>query len=624
MAEHTPIDSPVKTLPDTPSKMWVNLKLITKATNILSLSHLFDLITPVVFAFIGSLLEGATLFLLIPTCEVILSGSINSQFIEKLPSILAKWMQDLSLQGRGPLLSILISATLLASIGRLTLGYFASVGTVQLTKSFTHSLREALFKRYLSFGKLFFDRSSVGVHQQVITTYINSISNALTTFQTTLSALFTLIIYLGMLFALSWKLTLIVVGIFPLLHWMLTKLIHRVSESSRAYASAYDNIGRRLSNSLSTIPLVKSYTNEHEELKTFSNLSAKLAEHDCQTERRSLIVSPLQELALLLLLIGLVFVMAAIEPSTDSASLASKVVFILILKRATTIISMLNIIRTAFAGVSGFIEEIASLLRDDEKFFVSCGTEKFSELQSALEFRNLTFEYRPGYPILNNVTFAIQALKTTAIVGESGSGKSTIVHLLMRFYDPSSHTILCDGKDLRSFTFESWLSHVALVSQETLLFNDTLKNNIIYGLKNQVSDDELFDALKKARLLKLVDGLPHGLETVIGDRGLQLSGGEKQRVSIARAILKKADILLLDEATSALDSVTEHGIQEALDALSEGKTTIIVAHRLSTIRKADHVIVLEKGSVIEEGTLTGLLSHKGRFHNFWQQQGLSE
>ncbi|MEI6863153.1 MAG: ATPase, T2SS/T4P/T4SS family [Candidatus Omnitrophota bacterium] len=209
------------------------------------------------------------------------------------------------------------------------------------------------------------------------------------------------------------------------------------------------------------------------------------------------------------------------------------------------------------------------------------------------------------------------------VVGPTGSGKTTLISLIMRFYDCPKGAILLDGEDVREFTVKSVRRHIALVSQETLLFNDSIRNNLSFGLDREVSDDELIVVAKKARIYDLIASLPDGIDTEVGDRGIKLSGGEKQRVAIARALLKGSSILILDEATSSLDSKTESLIQDAVDSAIQNKTAIIIAHRLSTIKNADKIVVVEGGRVVEEGGLVELLEKKGKFYGYWQAQKFS-
>ncbi|OLS54076.1 metal ABC transporter permease [Rhodovulum sulfidophilum] len=241
----------------------------------------------------------------------------------------------------------------------------------------------------------------------------------------------------------------------------------------------------------------------------------------------------------------------------------------------------------------------------------------------AVEFRDVRFGYDPGRPILKGVSLSVPAGRKVAIVGPSGAGKSTIGRLLFRFYDVTGGAVAIDGQDLREVTQDSLHRAIGVVPQDTVLFNDTILYNIAYG-RPGASPAEIEAAARAAKIHDFVTSLPKGYQTLVGERGLKLSGGEKQRVGIARTLLKNPPILLLDEATSALDSETEAGIQSELKAMGEGRTVIAIAHRLSTIVDADEIVVLEDGQVVERGTHEALLVHGGRYAAMWQRQQAGE
>jgi ABC-type multidrug transport system fused ATPase/permease subunit len=224
-------------------------------------------------------------------------------------------------------------------------------------------------------------------------------------------------------------------------------------------------------------------------------------------------------------------------------------------------------------------------------------------------FENISFSYpsRKDFPVLKNISFKANAGETIAIVGPSGAGKSTITNLILRFYDPDGGKIIMDGKNAQDYSLTELRSQMAIVPQDVLLFAGTIKENIGYGKKNS-SEEEIIDAARKANALDFINSFPDKFETLVGERGIQLSGGQRQRIAIARAVLKNPSILLLDEATSSLDSESERLVQEALDKLMEGRTSFVIAHRLSTIRKADKIIVLDKGEVVETGTHEELIA----------------
>lgn len=236
-----------------------------------------------------------------------------------------------------------------------------------------------------------------------------------------------------------------------------------------------------------------------------------------------------------------------------------------------------------------------------------------------IRFESVCFSYIEGHPILNNLSFVVPAGKKVAIVGSSGSGKSTILRLLYRFFDPETGRILIDGQAIDSVTLESLREAIGTIPQDTVLFNETIMYNIRYG-GITASDAEVYEAARMADIHDVILRMPHGYNTVVGERGLKLSGGEKQRIAIARAILKRPAILLCDEATSSVDSVTEKHILESLRAIAHDRTTIVIAHRLSSVVDADEIIVLDRGRVVERGTHSALLAAGGRYANLWSHQ----
>jgi ABC-type multidrug transport system fused ATPase/permease subunit len=281
---------------------------------------------------------------------------------------------------------------------------------------------------------------------------------------------------------------------------------------------------------------------------------------------------------------------------------------------------VLNKTRGKFEKVRPIVRKVLEVLDDNEKFYIPEGPRMFHGLKKSIEFRNATFSYYPDVPVLKEVSFSIEKGKMTAIVGPTGAGKTTIMNLIMRFYDCAPARVFVDGTDIREYTLKSLRDHMALVDQDVIVFNDTIMNNIAFGIDERVSDEKLNSVVKKAQLDDLIGRLPDGFRTEVGDRGIKLSGGEKQRISIGRALLKDSDIVLLDEATSSLDTGTEKRIQKAIEEAIRGRTTVVIAHRLSTIKNADKIIVIEEGRLIEQGTLEELLAKKGRFYQYWEEQ----
>jgi subfamily B ATP-binding cassette protein MsbA len=240
-------------------------------------------------------------------------------------------------------------------------------------------------------------------------------------------------------------------------------------------------------------------------------------------------------------------------------------------------------------------------------------------LSESIEFREVSFKYE-DIPVMKNVTFKVKAGNIVALVGHSGAGKTTIANLLLRFYDVNSGGVFIDGVDIRNVTIKSLRDQIAYVTQETILFNDTIRNNIVYG-SFDVSDENVIQAAKAAYAHEFIMAMPEGYKTVIGEKGVRLSGGQRQRIAIARAIIKNSSILILDEATSALDTHSEKEVQRALENLMKGRTTILIAHRLSTVRNAHQIIVMSEGEIIERGTHDDLIKHRGIYNKLIEIQG---
>jgi subfamily B ATP-binding cassette protein MsbA len=498
--------------------------------------------------------------------------------------------------------------------------YFASVCVSYQIANFSKGLKELIFSRYLSFGKLFFDRNNMGYLQNVLLDFTNSLTSHLKGIEVMLSWFFMLIVYLWMMFSISWKITAFVIIIFPLLNSVLRIIIAKIKRGSSYYARSYGELSKSISNILSCIPLVKLYTNERKEKEDFSILNERLKSIQFSIDKKQNLVAPLQESMLLVAVLLLISFMTFVIQKEKTGEIGTFLVYFYILKRSQTAFNALNNVRTSLAYANGPISAISEILDDKDKFFVEDGGKEFSELKEGIDFRHLSFSYIKGKEVLRDVTLKIDKGKFLALVGPSGGGKTTLINLILRFYDCPPNSILIDGNDIRSFTLKSLRSRIAVVSQDAWLFNDTIRNNIVYGLKKDIPAEQVARAAKNARLLDFINSLPEGFDTYIGDRGVKLSGGEKQRLSIARALLKGADILILDEATSSLDTKTERLIQESINEMIEHKTVIAIAHRLSTIQHADRIIVIDNGKTLEEGTLNELLASRGLFYEYWKDQ----
>ncbi len=576
-------------------------------------------VLPIFLGFCGALFEGSSFALLIPTVKGIIEG--NTHFVKDMPylktffSILPLEFKDRSIK----IFAILVLLTFISVVLKNLFSYLTSISSSFQVWHFSNNLRKRIFEKYLSFGKLYFDQNNIGRLHELLTGYTRQISLQLRDANSTIFMLLTLIVYLFIMVKISWKLTLLIFIISPVFYFSLNTLVHKIKLSSESYIINYNSLLKNLSNSLLCIPLIKSYSCEEFEKEKFNKDSDRVESNEFSIDKKRELISPLSEIMVMCLIIVLIGIMAFLLYIKKEGEVSSFMVFFLLLRRSMGAFSAVSRFQSILNAISGPISEIKTIFNDENKFFVKSGDKEFKGLKDKIELKDLSFSFPGKTSVLKRVNLSIEKNKVTAIVGPSGAGKSTIINLLLRFYDYKDGEILLDNKSIKDFSLKSYLSKIAYISQEAYLFNDTLKNNLIYGLGER-SEKDILEAIKKANLESLLNKLPDGLNTQIGDRGVKLSGGEKQKVSIARTILKNAEILIMDEATSSLDSVSEREIQSALHEASKERTTIVIAHRLSTIKNADKIIVISDGTVKEEGNLNELISKKSLFYELWEEQ----
>jgi ATP-binding cassette, subfamily B, bacterial MsbA len=578
------------------------------------------LVIPTALLVFAAFLEGISLALLIPTIKGIME--MNFAFLREAPffGVIIEKL-PFSLSDRNSTVFTLLAVLIFGSaILKNVFRYVSTIGISKQVQRFEHGMRSMIFARYLRFGKLFFDQHNIGQLQQTLLRYPSEIAQQLNCMHDTLYWTITLFIYLGIMFFISWQMTLLILAVIPVYHYMFRPLIQMIKDSSVSQTESIHQLGNRAAGCLTCMPLIKAYSNEDAEQKLFDQVSRSVSTIQINMEKKSRLIMPTQEIVMLLISLVLVSSVAFLFIRKNTGELSGYLVMFLLIRRSASGFGTFSTLQASLAAVRGRIVEMLKIFNDRDKHFVPNGNQEFDGLKSHIEIRELNFSYRTNVSALHNCSFVIEMMKKTAIVGKSGSGKSTLVSLIMRFYDCPTGSILVNGSDIRDFTLKSLRRKMALVSQDTLLFNTSLEENLCYGLDRKVTKRAIDGAIRRARLETLVKNLPMGFKTEVGERGVQLSGGERQRVSIARAILKGAEILLLDEATSSLDTETEQLIQRALDDLTFGKTTIIIAHRLSTIKNADKICIMENGRIIEEGTLSQLLEKRGRFSVLWNEQ----
>jgi ATP-binding cassette, subfamily B, bacterial MsbA len=586
--------------------------------------HPTQFLLPTALSLLAAVCDAISMALLIPLAKGIIEKSFV--FLDNVP-VLGFLFAEVNTRMYFPnsaVFAMLIAIIFTCAILKNVFLYFSHLTTSSRTETLLHQLRSCIFERYLKCGKLFFDRTNFGHLSQVLLSAPRDFKLLFLTFPHLLTSIFTLLLYLGIMLLVSWKFTILICVAFPAMFFSLRYLIHRIRTISVILAESLKRMHERAFNILSCIILVKEYAHEKSELKTFLRLSEEERALRIRSDRFLFLLEPIQESIGLVVLLLMISITALFIFKFSGTSVAGFLVCFVIARKAFTLFPAFNKTRSEFAKMYGSIHRIFDIFDDGNKFMMADGTKTFSSLERGIELKQLTFSYVSGVDVVKGISCFIPKGKMTAIVGPSGSGKTTLIQLISRFYEAPPASIFIDGQDVRDFTFQSLRSSIAIVSQDALLFNDSLRANLDFGLNGKVTEEVHAEVMRKARLKQLLDQLPDGLETLIGDRGVKLSGGEKQRVSIARAMLKGSEILILDEATSSLDTLTERLVQEAINEVVKGKTSIVIAHRLSTIRHADKILVIEDGRLVEEGPLDFLLEKRGKFYEYWRAQKFDE
>lgn len=492
---------------------------------------------------------------------------------------------------------------------------YLSIRIIENFKAHTVAqLRQAVFDSAIRLSLSFFSNERKGDLISRVTTDVQEIENSLgRAFSALFKELFTLIFYFVTLFAMSVKLTFFTLIVIPLSGIIIGTLAKKLKESASEVQQRLSNIISVLDETFGGIRVVKGFNAEKVIRRRFEEENQGYRHSLLRMVFRQELAPPMSEFMGVSVVAGILLYGGSMVLSDNFELSASTfvtyiIIFSQVLRPAKEISNAISGIQRGVA--SG--ERIMRLIDMPLEVQDAPNAQQFKQFNSAIEVKNLSFEYEKGVPVLQNISFSLKKGKTVALVGSSGGGKSTIADMIPRFYDPTDGQILIDGLDLRSITTKSLRDQMGIVTQESILFNDTIFNNIAFG--TEATEAEVMAAAKIANAHDFILEQPDSYQTVIGDRGTKLSGGQRQRLSIARAILKNPPILILDEATSALDTESEKLVQEALTNLMKNRTTLVIAHRLSTIQHADEILVLSGGKIIERGTHDSLLGEEKSFY----------
>lgn len=484
--------------------------------------------------------------------------------------------------------------------------------------SLADRLRKQLFEQLQGLSLSYFSSVRSGELLNSIVGEISQIMQAFGVLAFLIARGSTLLAYVVSMFLLSWQLTILSVMLFSLLSVGLSNLIGQVREASFARSKAsgvFSSVAIEFVNGIRT---VQAFATQDFERQRFYKASTGVVKAVEQVVAVKALVEPLAEGIATTILIAMLALAFAVFIPSGQLQAASLLTFLFVLFRLMPIVRQVNGARAQISNFSGSLSNIRELLRRDNKPYIIDGHLPFSGLQRAIEFVSVDFGYDSNL-VLENVTLTIPKGHTVALVGASGAGKTTLADLIPRFYDPTQGRILIDGVDLRQFEINTLRRKLAVVSQDTFIFNASVRDNIAYGLA-EVSDATVHEAAILANAFEFIEQMPKGFDTQLGDRGVRLSGGQRQRIAIARALLRNPEILILDEATSALDSISERLIQQSIEKISVGRTVIVIAHRLSTITRADKVVVMEQGRIVEQGAYQELLEKRGKLWNYHQMQ----
>lgn len=540
----------------------------------------------------------------------IIDASMKAFFIWSLSYILemafeqqnALWIKSIPL--------FVITVFLIRSVGNFAAAY----GFTWVGRNVINDLRAAVFGQYLQLPQKFYDKHSSGGLISRITYDIEQMANGVSkNFVIIIREMLTIVFYLMVMFYYSWELALAAFVAFPIIGLIIRLVNKRFRRIGHGIQQSIARITQTVEEVVKGHKIVKIFKGQQQESKKFAHNIKNNRQLQVKIVATQEVMSSIN---LMLVAVALSFIMyvAATSGMSSANFMSFMMAMLALMPTIKNLSAVFSTIQTTLAAADSVMDVLAEQPEKDT------GNQVFEAAQVGIEFEQVGFSYDGQTPALSDINLQLQAGQSVAFVGASGGGKTTLVNLVPRFYDVTTGRILVNGQNLQDFTLTSLRDHISVVSQEVILFNDTVRNNIAYGSQSGHSEADIIQAAKQANAWSFIEQLPDGLDTELGDNGTRLSGGQRQRIAIARAILKDAPVLILDEATSALDTESEKHIQLALEELMKNRTTLVIAHRLSTIEHVDQVVVLDAGRVVQMGTHEQLLAEPGIYAQLQQSQ----
>ena len=522
-----------------------------------------------------------------------------------------QFLASLNLVQMVPLLIVLIAVW--QGIGSFLGNYFLA----RVSLGLVHDLRVALFNNLLTLPNRYFDNNNSGHLISRITYNVTMVTGAATdAIKVVVREGMTVIFLFGMLLWMNWKLTLVMLAILPMIALMVRSASKKFRAQSKKIQAAMGDVTHVASETIQGYRVVRSFGGEDYERERFLAVTDDNRRKQLRLVKTNAVYTPSLQLVIYSGMAVLMFLVLLLRGDASAGDLVAYITMAGLLPKSIRQLSEVSSnIQRGLAGADSIFEQL-----DDEPERDS-GTEERAHINGRLEVRNLTFQY-PGAekPVLDDISFVAEPGQMIALVGRSGSGKSTLASLIPRFYQHEQGEILLDDLPVERYTLRNLRQHIALVTQHVNLFNDSVTNNIAYGALGGSPIEAVRKASEAAYAAEFIEKMPQGYDTLVGENGVLLSGGQRQRLAIARALLKNAPVLIFDEATSALDTESERHIQNALDEVMKGRTTLVIAHRLTTIEKADLILVMDQGQIVERGTHQELLALNGYYARLHARQ----
>ena len=588
--------------------------------------YIWIMVVAVICMMITSSMGGVSLGMIIPMVDNILSDrTISILGKENLPEFLVNLVDKINSIPKSSLLSWLIFIIALIFLIKEVFLFFQTYFMSKLGQSVLRDVRETIYKKLLNLSDDFYSEMQIGELVSRITfdagTIVNSITEGLTDL---LFQPIELLVYLSILisikvyFSISWTLTLVTILVFPLVVYPVIRIGKKLRKISTATQESMSGINSVLFETIYGIRIVRSFCAEGYQIGKFKIFNNRYFKMVLKSVKRMAVISPIGEFVGILSM-GIVLWLGGKEVIEGRLSGGAFIAFLAALLSLIKPFKRLSRLYGINLQALAAITRVLKILDKEPTIKDKAGAKALSGFEDSIEFKDIDFSYERGKLVLKGINLRLKKGEILAVVGLSGVGKSTLLSLLPRFYDPDKGAVLIDGKDIKDASISSLRKYIGIVTQETILFNDSVNSNIAFG-RPDADKDAIIKAARLANAHDFIMKMPEKYQTFIGDRGIKLSGGEKQRIAIARALFKDPPILILDEATSQLDTESERLVQQAIDRVMANRTVFVIAHRLSTVEHADKIVVLEEGKIVESGTHAELLENSGLYKRLYEIQ----